>query len=343
METGKHYTSLINGYSLFHSELGTVTRVSARELPMLRGLSIKRLILAPGAVRAPHWHANCGELGYCVSGDLLVSILGNRSSFSAFQITAGQMFHIDSGALHAIENVGAGAAECILAFRHEQPEDFTLQAGFGAMTDAVLGNTYGLPAAAFAAMPRTTTGAYIVRPDGTSALSPAVKQNNPNKFDVESQSAPVDFGFGSARLARDQFWPALTDISMYSLRMTANGMREPHWHPETAEMGYVVGGRARMTVLDPDGTTDTWGLAPGDVYFIPRAYPHHIEVLGRDEIHFLIFFDQPTPGDIGFRASASAMSRAVMAATLGMSEAQMPAFPETFSDPLIVERVNPQG
>jgi oxalate decarboxylase len=47
-------------------------------------------------------------------------------------------------------------------------------------------------------------------------------------------------------------------------------MREPHWHPITAEMGYVQRGSARMTVMDPDGTLDTWYLEQGDVYFIPR-------------------------------------------------------------------------
>jgi oxalate decarboxylase len=26
---------------------------------------------------------------------------------------------------------------------------------------------------------------------------------------------------------------------MYSLRIREDGMREPHWHPITAEMGYV--------------------------------------------------------------------------------------------------------
>ena len=50
-------------------------------------------------------------------------------------------------------------------------------------------------------------------------------------------------------------------------------MREPHWHPRTAEMGYVVKGRARMTVLSPGAKVDTYELGPGDMYFIPRAYP----------------------------------------------------------------------
>ena len=97
-----------------------------------------------------------------------------------------------------------------------------------------------------------------------------------------------------------------------------------------------------MTVLDPDGSTDTYQLRSGDVYFIPRAYPHHIEQLGDDEIHFLIFFDQPTPGDIGYRATASAFSREVLAATLGTDVKTLPELPFTPADPLVVNRINPR-
>jgi Cupin len=64
---------------------------------------------------------------------------------------------------------------------------------------------------------------------------------------------------------------------MYSLRIREDGMREPHRHPITAEMGYVHSGSGRMTVMDPDGTLDTWYLKQSDVHFISRAYPHHIE------------------------------------------------------------------
>ena len=67
-------------------------------------------------------------------------------------------------------------------------------------------------------------------------------------------------------------------------------MREPHWHPRTAEMGFVLEGRARMTVLSPGATVDTFELSPGDMYFIPRAYPHHIENIGagRDSLSDLL-------------------------------------------------------
>src|SRR6266568_2890060 len=48
------------------------------------------------------------------------------------------------------------------------------------------------------------------------------------------------------QLARKRYWAALEDISMYSLRVKENGMREPHWHPKTAEMGYVAREHGRM-------------------------------------------------------------------------------------------------
>jgi oxalate decarboxylase len=217
-----------------------------------------------------------------------------------------------------------------------------MHAAFGAMTDAVLGNTYDLPSSAFAPLQRSTKGAFIVERRGSASVPAAAAFSSPHKFDIEAQHPLLSSQAGSARFARDQFWPALEDISMYSLRITDKGMREPHWHPETAEMGYVHHGRARMTVLDPNGTTDTYELKPGDVYFIPRAYPHHIEQLGDEEIHFLIFFDQPTPGDIGYRATASAFSRSVLASTFGTSEDVLPPLPFTPADPLVVSRINPR-
>ena len=35
-----------------------------------------------------------------------MTIFDNADEFSSFTITAGQMFHVDSGALHYIENIG---------------------------------------------------------------------------------------------------------------------------------------------------------------------------------------------------------------------------------------------
>jgi len=303
-------------------------------------MSIKRLILAPGSIREPHWHANANELTYCLRGDLLVSVLDSGSEFASFTVSAGEMFHIESGSLHHIENVGTEEAECIVAFRHEKPEDFSLQASFGAMTDAVLGNTYDVPSSSWSRIARDTNSRYIVKRNGAPNVPSTAGLPNSHKFNIEGMTAPTLAPVGSAKTARSQFWPALHNMSMYSLLVAEDGMREPHWHPETAEMGYVHRGNARMSIMDPDGSVDTYNLKPGDMYFIPRAYPHQIEVIGDEQIHFLIFFDQPMPQDVGYRASATAISREVMAATFGVREGDLPVFPFTPKDPLIVGKFN---
>ena len=338
----RHVRSLLTSAESVHdSELGSISRLTADSFPILNRMSIKRLVLEPGSIREPHWHANANELTYAVSGSLLVTIFDTADEFSSFTIDAGQMFHVDSGSLHHIENIGDTTAELIVVFGHERPEDFSLRGAFGAMTPAVIGNTYDLPADAVSMLPRDTGSPLIVRREGPPDVPDTAGWANRHKFDVEGQLPPLAGAPGSARLARSQFWSSLKDLSMYSLRIEEDGMREPHWHPVTAELGYVHKGRARMSILDPDGTVDTYLLEPGDVYFIPRAYPHQIEVVGDDDIHFLVFFDQPTPGDIGYRASASVFSREVLAASFGVPEGELPKFPFTPIDPLLVGRINP--
>ena len=165
--------------------------------------------------------------------------------------------------------------------------------------------------------------------------------SNHYKLAVESLPPLLATDFGSARTARRQFWPVLEGLSMYSLRLLGTGMREPHWHPQTAEMGYVLQGNARMTLLSPKANVDTYLLGPGDMYFIPKGYPHHIENLTDEEMHFLIFFDKTTPEDIGFTGALAAFPRRIAGPTLGCTEETLPRIPAYPADLLVVEKINP--
>jgi len=337
----RHVASLIASNDTYENEFGSISQLTGADFPILDGMSLKRIVLEPGAVREPQWNVNANQIAYVVRGRVLVSMLGNGDEFSHFVVEAGQMYHVASGAIYHIENVGEDTAEIIASLRSAEPAHFSLQSSFSAMSDAVLGNTYDLPASAFAAFDRHDAQ-QIVRREGRASIPDTAGLPNAHLFDLEGQNAPIQHSYGSAKLGRSQFWAALDDLSMYSLRVGDTGMREPHWHPVTAELGYVKSGHARMTVLDPDGSLDTYELEPGQAYFIPRAYPHHIEALGEEGIHFLIFFDQPMPADIGYRATASAFSREVLSAAFGVRETDLPAFPATPVDPLIVRRSNPR-
>ena len=336
-----HKASLLTGEKTFENEHGSITQLTAASLPILSGISIKRIVLAPGGIREPQWNVNANQIAYVVRGTVLVSMLGNVDEFSHFVVKVGEMYHVESGAVYHIENIGDDEAEIIAGLRSDRPAHFSLRNGFNAMTNAVLGNTYDLPASAFEVFDRENAS-QIVRREGAPRIPDSAGFPNAHLFNVEGQVAPLSYEYGYAKFARKQYWAALEDLSMYSLGVGGAGMREPHWHPVTAEMGYVQSGNGRMTVLSPDGSLETYELNPGDTYFVPRAYPHHIESLGDDGIHFLIFFDQPMPADIGYRATASAFSREVLSAAFEVPEKNLPVFPETPIDPLMVGRINPR-
>jgi oxalate decarboxylase len=336
----RHVLSLAKQTPRFEGPMGSITHVDAGDLAILQHLSFRRLILGQGGLREPHWHANAHELGYCLYGEALITIAGNHSQRESFLVSAGEMFFVPSGAMHAIQNVGEGRAEFVLAFTHERPEDFGMKAAFGAMSDSVLGNTYDLPGAAFASLDRSA-GVTILSVDSANTPEEQSRHVNPYKYSVESTPPQVDSVAGTAHTTRAALWPVLKDIAMFSVRIEDIGMREPHWHPETAEMGFVESGHARMTILDPDGSTDTYLIGPGDVYFIPPAYPHHIENVGTGTFHVLIFFDQVSPGDVGYRSLINIYPRDVLAADFGIAEAELPNFPFTEIDPLLVRRANP--
>ena len=355
----RHVASLADSKPRFSSSNGSIHKITADEISTLKNLSIQRLELGPSAIREPHCksfvhgimaktlltfvgHINANEMLYVLSGKVFFNILDSGSEFAGFTVEAGQMIYVESGSLHYVENLSdSEPAVLILCLRHERPEEFSLYASFGAMSNAVLGNTYDMASAQLANLKRDTNAKWIVKRKGPAHIPDTAAFGDAHKFDVEKMSAPVSADIGSARTAKSQFWPILKDMAMYSLRVEEEGMREPHWHPKTGELGYVHQGRARMSIMDPDGRVDTYTLQPGDVYFVPAAYPHQIEVLGEEKIHFLIFFDQPMPYDVGYRASATAISKPVMAATFGLDEAALPTFPQTVKDPLIVKRFNP--
>lgn len=341
MPASTHLTSLRQKTPDVSNPSGSIAHIDAADLPILRRLSLRRLLLAPRGVREPHWHPNAHELGYCLHGQYLVTIAGSHSVRDSFTISPGQMFFVPSGALHHIENIGDQSGEIILAFSSESVEDFGISGTFGAFTNAVLGNTTGLPAAQFAPLKRSTHDTYIGQRVTPASIEQQERHINVHKFDIEAEQPAIRSAAGSAHLAQASTWPILQDISMYSVRITDTGMREVHWHPETAEMGYVTNGHGRMTILSPGGSIDTYEMKAGDMYYIPRAYPHHIENIANDELSILIFFDRDTPGDIGGKSLVSAFSPEVLAAAFQTSPSSIPHFLFTAQDPLIVLRLNP--
>lgn len=106
-------------------------------------------------------------------------------------------------------------------------------------------------------------------------------------------------------------------------------------------MGYVKEGKGRMSILFPSGSQETYEMNPGDLYYIPKAYPHHIENLTSDNLHLLIFFDQSMPADIGFTGSVKSFSNELLTAALKSPKGLFASLPRYYEDLFIVNKLNP--
>jgi oxalate decarboxylase len=123
---------------------------------------------------------------------------------------------------------------------------------------------------------------------------------------------------GSRTTANADNFSILKGMALYMLRLDRDGIREPHWHPNAAELDYVIKGRAKMTILSPGGKVDIFEVGAGEIVFIPPAYFHYIENIdAENNTHFVVFFGHERPEDIGISGALSAYSNEVLSAIFG--------------------------
>jgi oxalate decarboxylase len=85
--------------------------------------------------------------------------------------------------------------------------------------------------------------------------------------------------------------PSSKDLAGVNMRLTAGSYRELHWHTAD-EWAYVLYGKARITVMSPDGLMFIADVEEGDLWLFPAGYPHSIQGLDPDGTEFLLVFNQ---------------------------------------------------
>jgi oxalate decarboxylase len=85
--------------------------------------------------------------------------------------------------------------------------------------------------------------------------------------------------------------PSSRDIAGVNMRLTAGSYRELHWHTAD-EWAYVLYGKARVTVMSPDGRMFIGDVGEGDLWLFPAGHPHSIQGLDPDGTEFLLVFNQ---------------------------------------------------
>lgn len=307
--------------------------VTADQLPLLDGMALATLHLEPGAVREPHWHPNAAELGYCIEGSARMTIVEPGGRPVTMSIEAGDLAYVPPGFIHDIENT-AGITRFVVCFSHERYEDLNLSSSLTQMSPRVLRSTFSAAAGAFDWVEPVEDPVFIVGV-GAAAGSQPEHPAAPYRFELARLEPQVSNAGGSLIMGRADGFPILEGLAMYSLRMAGGAVREPHWHPNAAELNYVIEGSVRLTIVSPGGAVETVDLAKGDISYIPRAYFHHIETLGDDSARLAVFFDHELPSDNGISAALSAYSDPVLAAIFGQPPETFDAIPDFEEDVLL--------
>ena len=318
---------------------GTRTMVNKNNFSLLKGMAFYLLKLDIEGVREPHWHPNAAELSYCLSGNALVTIFSPGAGHDTFTVKEGEIVYIPRGYLHHIENINQGETIFAIAFNHEMPEDIGLSGSTGSMADRVLGATFGVESEYFGKFKKSSHGLIITSKSNSLKNNSVANQQIPNyhKFNLKGYPPTVQSKGGTVSLGNANSFEILNGLACYLLTLKPKGIREPHWHPNAAELDYVISGRALMTIFSPGDKVDTFEVGTNEIVFIPPGYFHYIENLDSDEdMQFAVFFNDERPEDIGISGALGAYSNDVLGSLFGIETKVLDSLPKYQEDLFVV-------
>lgn len=103
---------------------------------------------------------------------------------------------------------------------------------------------------------------------------------------------------GSAYVVDKTSFPALDEVTCYSVEVWEECMRLPHWHPNASELGYVISGTIEVLIWRSPGESAVLTLSAGMCWFIPKAALHSLNNVGKSIAKLLVGFSTDMPQDI---------------------------------------------
>src|SRR4051812_4649712 len=150
------------------------------------------------------------------------------------------------------------------------------------------------------------------------------------KFGLERSRGKV-IGNSYGKEATVEQLPISKGIAGVSMKLEPGAMRELHWHTTAAEWAFVIEGRVRTTVIDPQGRSETNDFEPGDIWYFPRGHGHMLECLGPKPCHFILIFDNGYFSEFGTFSITDWIghtSRHLLAKNFGLPESAFEGLPK---------------
>ena len=122
-------------------------------------------------------------------------------------------------------------------------------------------------------------------------------------------------------------FPAQKSMCGGTTTLKPGAIRELHWHPNANEWHYYVKGTAQIMIFGSGGRRKIAEFNPGDVAYIPAGYGHAIRNVGKEDLQFVMTFDDGHFEEISLTDWMAASPKYLLANNFGAPESTFDKFP----------------
>ena len=151
--------------------------------------------------------------------------------------------------MHDIENISNEEAKFVLAFNNERPTSIGISGFVESMPNRVMNKTFGItPPNTFFRRFNNNSPIDIVIGSKPANIpktgSSMTRIPNSHKFNIQGIPAQIQTAGGTVAKANASSFQILSGSNMafFSLILKPDAVREPHWHPNASELGYILDG-----------------------------------------------------------------------------------------------------
>lgn len=317
--------NMVFPFSLAHTrqESGGWTReITNRLLPIAHDLAIVDMKLNPGAYRELHWHVQ-SEWAFILKGSARIGAVDQEGRNFLEDVKEGDLWYFPAGIPHYIQAFEEGI-EFLLVFDDGcYSEDGTFQVTdfFAHVPKEVIAKNFGWTMEQMRNLPESEK--YIFPGEVPPPLSEArvfsptgdVPRTFKHQFLAQT---PERFEGGTVRICDTTNFPAAITTTVAMVELEPGAMRELHWHPNGAEMQYVLAGSGRMGVFANHATARTFNMGTGDVGYVPISMGHYVENIGDTTFVYLELFRSAKFEDVSLMQWLANIPPDVVATTLNM-------------------------
>jgi oxalate decarboxylase len=306
---------------------GGLARVATQEqFPVLAGMALRLEELDPGALQTPHWHPNAGEVHYVMAGQGTAGILSPGGVHATLELRPGSVSFFPHGHYHYVHSTGDEPLRVLAAFTHENPTEFGAGDVVGFVPKPILAQVLGVAAADFPDLPGPASRQVVPQVAAASPVEPAVEEPEPYTLNLDGLE-PAVFEGGTIINVRGKEFARLDGICFLPLYVEPGGVREPHWHPNAAELIYVRSGEAEIGLVGPDQLLETFTIGPGDLAFFPINWFHYVAASGDEPLDSIVWLSHAAPTRIDLSDMAAFLPREITAASVGLDAAAFAGLP----------------